>query len=133
MQTVTHPQPEPFNENRIAQLFQHGHWTTGVAEEVVDAWRQSGMTKKQFASRFHVKPYRLEHWDRRLRKERSNALAPVKLHPVKVVQPPPSSRSQEETSVDPCIEMALPSGAVLRIRNGFDVTTLRRVLEAVSC
>ena len=133
MQTVTYPQQEPFNETRIAQLFEHRHWTHAIAEEVIEAWRQSGMTKQQFAHQFRVKPYRLEHWDRRLRKEKSEPLANVSLHPVKVAQPPAPTRSPREATDDPGIEMALPSGAVLRIREGFDVGTLRRVLEAVGC
>ena len=133
MQTVTHPEQESFNETRVAQLFEHRHWTHAIAEEVVEAWRQSGMTKKQFAHRFRVKPYRLEHWDRRLRKEKSEPPATVRLHPVKVAQPPAPTPSSHEATDEPGIEMALPSGAVLRIREGFDVDTLRRVLEAVGC
>jgi len=132
MQTIRYPQHDQFNESRIARLFQHKHWTTEVAEEVIYAWRQSGMTKKEFSHRFDVKPYRLEHWDRRLRKEKASGSTPVKLHPVKV------TRSQRPESSDDAgtglgIEMVLPSGVVLRIGDRFDAATLRRVLEAVGC
>jgi hypothetical protein len=132
MQTVKYSHAEPFNESRIARLFQHRHWNTEVAEEVIEAWRQSGMTKKEFARRFHAKTYRLEHWDRRLRKEKASKQMPVTLHPVKVT---PSRRLEPSHAArtGPGVEMVLPSGAVLRINDGFDVATLRRVLEAVGC
>ena len=125
---------EPFDEKHIARLFQHRYWTTEIAEQVLEAWQKSGVTKRAFSRRFGVKPGRLEHWGRRLRKEREKGgEIPLRVYPVKVTGRAGSSRKNGSGNHGADIDMVLPSGVVLKLGADFDGAMLRRVLEAVGC
>jgi transposase len=93
----------------------------------VERWQRSGLGAKEFAERERLDAGQLSWWKWRL-KTRA-AAPPSALLPVRVVarrDPAPAA----EPAVSP-IEIALPSGARLRVVQGVDEETLARVVRAV--
>ena len=102
------------------------YWREEDARVVVEAWRESGMTRAAFARRHGVDLQRLARWSARL----GEAAGPsVRFHPVRL--------AMTESPHVGGIELQLGAGRRIRLEHGFDVEDLRRVLEllgeSVSC
>ena len=131
--------PNILSETQLAALIRQDRWSEEEARAIVQAWRRSGLSRKNFTEQFGVKAYRLEYWSgkvMRLEREaaRSNAQAPVKVFPVRLTRS--GARNPEVPDVDcpnNCIELVVPSGVRVRLGRDFDTQTLRRIMEAVGC
>lgn len=95
--------------------------------QLVVRWKRSGLGATAFAEREGVDPGQLSWWKWRLKSrtpEHAAAIVPVRVvarrEPVAVAEAPTAS-----------IEVALPSGARLRVGCGVDEETLVRVVRAL--
>jgi hypothetical protein len=86
------------------------HWREEDARAVLDRLESSGLSVRQFAARERLSAVRLYRWRARLAGF-SKAPAFVEIRP----------------TVIPTIEVVLPTGHVVRVPNGFDEETLRRL------
>jgi len=127
------------SETQLTDLMRQKRWNEQEARSIVQAWRQSGLSRRAFAEQFGVKPYRLEHWSgkvKRLDRENghSDTRAPVKVFPVRLTGS--GARKPKAPDADcpsDCIELVVPSGVRVRLGHDFNVQTLRRIMEAVGC
>ena len=93
-----------------------GHWTHAEAEDVLRAWRDSGLSLKRFAREQGIASQRLYWWRQKL--ERARARPSTALVAVSVTPPPRG---------DP-VTVVLRSGHMVRVAPGFDEDTLSRVV-----
>jgi hypothetical protein len=92
----------------------------------VRRWKESGLTRDQFAAQAGLNGGTLAYWQWRLQKEgapkrttkKSSAPKFIELSPIPGWSPEPSER----------IELVLTDGVVVRVPTSFDDETLRRVL-----
>lgn len=106
----------------FALILKRRRWTTGDAEAVLSAWRESGDSLSQFASRHGLVAWRLMRWRRLLGKR-----ATVQFHRVRVVSP--SNRSMG--SAGDTLELVLRDGRRVAVRRGFDAALLEDLVRAV--
>jgi len=85
---------------------------------VVGAWQRSGLTIRDFCARRSLAEHNFHAW-RRILAERDEERAAPGFVPVEVV------------GAAAAIEIELPGGAVVRVRDGVDGATLRQVLAAL--
>lgn len=91
-------------------------WTEAKARSVLAALDASGLSVMQFAAREGLNDKRLYHWRARFR------MAAMKKPTFVEIKPAASS---------PIIEVVLDSGHLVRVPNGFDGVTLRRLVDAL--
>ena len=99
------------------------YWGEEEARVIVAAWHASGETLAAFARRYRVDRRRVARWARRL-----EASTPVRFHPVRLTEeaePRPSASAQ-------AIEIELPSGARIRVPQGFEAEDLRRLWSVLA-
>lgn len=56
------PTPPPLSPNKLAQILPKRRWTRSEAAKVVQAWRDSGMTRRTFCQRHGVDEQRMARW-----------------------------------------------------------------------
>ncbi len=103
-------------------------WRAEQAEQVMNAWRESGLSKVEFARHHGLKIERLERWFSKL--ERSNARKspdPV-FRPVRLKKPQPA---QSGGTVD--LEVLIGEDIRLRLRPGFDAKEVERLIRVLRC
>ena len=103
--------------------------TEAVAEgsiSAADQWREriaeqqrSGTSIKQFCKERGLAEHSFYAWRRRLQRAETVRFAVVE------------RGLRQETTMDACVELILPTGERLRIAGGVDAMTLRTVLEAL--
>jgi hypothetical protein len=96
--------------------------------QLVEQWKTSGLTGPQFGAQQHVDPGQLAWWKWHL-KTRAPSSPGTALVPVRVVARRTPQRI-DEPGISP-IEIALPSGARLRVVRGVDEDTLTRVVRSL--
>jgi hypothetical protein len=96
--------------------------TAAEWSKLVERWRRSKLTAREFAAREGIAPSTLAWWKWRLgsKTERRSQVAVV---PVEVV---PVRAPTTETSVEVVL-----GNVVVRVRSGFDAQTLGRVLDVL--
>ena len=94
----------------------------------VERWQRSGLGAAEFARREGLDARQLSWWKWRLGRSAAEPGSPT-LVPVRVVAR--ASLAQEDAVAGGPIEIALPSGARLRVPSGVDEPTLLRVLRAL--
>lgn len=104
----------------LARAAQVRRWSAGVAEMVLRAFADSGLSRIEFAARHGIHEQRIYQWQRRL------ALTTDAMETPPVVF---RELSGPLTIDSPrSFELVLPSGMVLRIPAAFDATALRQLL-----
>ncbi len=101
------------------------YWREPDARVWVEAWRQSGQTRSEFARTHGIPVERLSRWARRLR-ERAAAES-IRFHRVRVEQSTATHASSDER-----IELGLGEGRSVRLPRGFDAADLRRLLDVLA-
>ena len=98
---------------RMSREARRAHW-----REVMDAWRESGLSKAAFCRERGIGQHLFYYWQRRL----GEGASPVGegFTRVEVVDPAASG-----------VRLRLVSGLVLELEPGFDEGTLARVLRVV--
>jgi hypothetical protein len=92
----------------------------------VRRWKESGLTRDQFAALAGLNGGTLAYWQWRLHKEGASKRAPKKSAPPKFIELTPMAGWSPETPER--IELVLTDGVVVRVPASFDDETLRRVL-----
>lgn len=92
--------------------------------EIVGEFEKSGLTQTAFATRAGIHVSVLGRWIRDLRGRLRGKRDP-KVIPVRVTAPKPSSPGTDS------LEVVLRNGRLIRLRAGFDETTLRRLVETL--
>ena len=101
---------------------------------MVTAWKQSGLTMRDFAAQHGLPQKRLERWSCKLRKRDAlRSDPPLRLVPLQVAKPAESQTQAENSHCADAIELALPSGFRVTVRSGFDTGALERLLQVVGC
>jgi hypothetical protein len=100
------------------------YWREADARVWVDAWRESGQTRADFARTHGIKVERLSRWARRL-SIRAEAQDSAAFHPVRVRLPQAMREGDER------IELELADGCRIRLPHGFDAVDLRQVLDVL--
>ena len=123
---------KPLSLATVARL---RRWRVEHARVAVDAYRDSGLTIREFSERHGFPPKRLERWSCKLRKlEAAASKNAVSFLPVTVtnsaMQTSPDGPNPSNTGP---IELTLPSGIRVHLRSNFDCDALRRLLEVVEC
>jgi transposase-like protein len=96
-------------------------WTTAVARQVLAALSASGLSRHEFADKHGIHEQRLYNWQRRLvETEAGNSVQFREL-------------AAPAVSLDPRLEVVLPSGVLLRVPPGFDAAAVARLLEILGC
>jgi transposase-like protein len=90
---------------------------------VLAAWSASGLSRHEFADKHGIHEQRLYNWQRRLGETGAGGSVQFR----EVAAPAPV------VSVDPRLELVLPSGVLLRVPPGFDETALARLLAILGC
>lgn len=92
-------------------------WTSEVAREVLAAWSASGLSRQEFADKHGIHEQRLYNWQRRL--VETGADTNVQFREL----------AAPAVSLDPRLEVVLPSGVLLRVPSSFDAAAVARLLE----
>lgn len=99
--------------------------------QVVGAWKRSGLSATEFGKRRRVLPATLKWWRWRLGK--AGLPGPVSAAPapefIEVAVVPSSERGRERR---PVVAIELPGEIVIRVENGCDEETLRRVVTVLA-
>ena len=101
---------------RVAAL---RYWRAADARVVVEAWKRSGETCSEFASRYGIHPQRLRRWAEEL-EARGESL---NFHPVRLVQGEAGPGPKDQP-----IEIVLVESCSVRVPAGFAAADLERVL-----
>ena len=108
----------------------HAFWRAHIA-----AWRESGLTQRAYCHRESLPETQLSHWKHRLAKSQRRSRVKRSLVPVQVLEPPPAELDSAVSESPRCapapsaaLSVVLDGGLRLEIGEGFDATTLRRVL-----
>jgi len=96
-------------------------WTAEVARQVLAAWSASGLSRQEFADKHGIHDQRLYNWQRRLAE--TGAGSSVQFREL----------AAPAVSLDPRLEVVLPSGVLLRVPPSFDPTAVARLLEVLGC
>lgn len=102
------------------------YWRAAEAAQVVEVWRQSGVSGAAFAREHGLSVRRLLRWRDRL----ARAEAPV-FHPVRVVDPHEPASAERAV-----LELEVRGGRRIRVPAGFDAELLEelvRTVEAFTC
>jgi hypothetical protein len=108
----------------------------------VTRWKESGLTAAQFASEIGVKPGTLKWWSWQLHAKTASS-APTRAL-AKRAAAPITKTTKTATTITPLtfvemtaaietdrLEVVLPSSVRIRVRPGFDSTTLSRLLDVL--
>jgi hypothetical protein len=96
-------------------------WTAAVARQVLAAWSASGLSRQEFGDKHGIHEQRLYNWQRRLAE--TGAGSSVQFREL----------AAPAVSLDPRLEVVLPSGVLLRVPPSFDATAVARLLEILGC
>ena len=107
----------------------------------VQRWMDSGLTAREFANEVGLKPASLSFWKWRLKKDEAHAAKPAKRSQLVQRKSAPPARFVELTApnrgpvasvvaTSACVELVTGAWTV-RVPNGVDDVTLRRVLTVV--
>ncbi len=122
------------HQNLLTAVAHRSRWREEHARIVVAAWKDSGLTMREFAGRHGVPQKRLERWSCKLRKrENSQPEAPLHFVPVEVAATATVRTSVDEQHRADFMEVALPTGIRVSLGAGFDADALRRLLLVVGC
>jgi len=110
----------------VAEVAVRPYWREAEARIVVDAWRESGESMRGFAARHGFQAARLGRWVKRLGGAGREAAAGISFLPVRLraADEPKSTR----LAAVPRIAVVRGDGTRVEIADGFDDSTLRRVL-----
>jgi len=116
----------------LAAVARRPRWREEHARVVVAAWKDSGLTMREFSASNSVPQKRLERWSCKLRK-RDNAQPKEALQflPIEVAGAAPT-RAEHEPGED-FMELSLPTGVRVTLGAGFDADALKRLLLVVGC
>jgi len=95
---------------------------------VVQQWRDSGLSVRQFCQLRELSEASFYAWRRTLQQRGAQA-APVPFLPVRIVPEPTSAAATDGLSSD--LELLLGNGRRLRVGPAFDASTLRRLLAVL--
>ena len=112
-------------EKEIESLRRIKWWREPHARQVLDLWKQSGMSLLGFCRRYTIGYKRLLRWKQLMEAQ------PVSVGFVQVDLSGPMVRNREDH-----MEILLGNGRIIRIRPGFDSASLRQLLavaEASPC
>ena len=101
----------------------------------VERWAESGLSAREFAAELGVNAARLANWKYRLEAAaRKAATKPPLTEGVQFVEVKTTAPDLEalRTVTPPRFELVLTCGATVRIPEGFDATTLRRLLDVMT-
>jgi len=104
-------------------------WSEQHARKVVGAWKDSGLSAREFGARYGVPRKRLECWSSKLGKKDKAAAKALQFVPVAVAPVADDSGHAGLGSM----ELVLPRGIRLILSTDFDAPALKRLLEAVGC
>ncbi len=108
--------------DQLSAIVHKRRWNAAEAELVIKASQESGMPLSDFAQKHGLQRARLWRWSSRLRRRPGQ---PIVFHPVRIVEPPPASRSHA------VIEVVLLDGRRVRLAEGFPAADLARVLAVL--
>jgi hypothetical protein len=118
----------------LAAAARRHRWREEHASVVVGAWRDSGMTMREFALGHGLPLKRLENWSCKLRKkDKAKPKEPLQFLPIEVAAPTEVSPAADERHGSDSMELSLPAGIRVTLGTGFDAAALKRLLEAVGC
>jgi transposase-like protein len=106
------------------QLGGRKYWREADARRIIEAWQASGLSLREFSRRHGIHPRRLARWSRRL--EQAAAQRP-QFHPVRLI----AARVITPPSDEPGIEIILPHGHRVGVRDGFSAADLHSVLDVL--
>lgn len=107
--------------------------TAAEIERIVGRFRGSGLTQTEFCRRERIHPSVLGRWLRRCdeKKEPRRSAGSRRTHLARVRVAPGPAGESGNSCPSTAIEIAAPSGHVIRVLPGFDPEVLRQVLIAV--
>jgi transposase-like protein len=108
---------------RAESLVTRRRWTPEEARSVLDAVERSGSTIRAFALAHGLDPQRLYQWRCRLGKAEPTTFREITVRP---------TTSVAEVRGSGAFEVALASGAVVRVPESFDGEALARLLDVLS-
>lgn len=104
-------------------------WSEQHARMVVGAWKNSGLSAREFGARHGMPKKRLESWSSKLGKRDKAAANALQFVPVDVV---PAAGGFTHAGPG-LMELVLPRGIRLTLSSDFDAPALKRLLEVVGC
>lgn len=113
------------SSKELRAILRRRRWTAEEASAVLDAVAASGLSLNGFATRHGLQPCRLYRWSRQLRR------GAAQVEPVGFEEVPVPVPAADEWRDDDRIEVALPSGHVVRLGASFDDGALRRLLAVL--
>lgn len=107
-----------------AEAAQARRWSTSIAEKVLRAFADSGLSRVDFAARHGIHEQRLYQWQRRLSATIVAPTAPATFRELAR----PAGTAEEQPSP---FELVLPSGMTLRIPASFESPALSQLLQVL--
>jgi hypothetical protein len=119
-------------QERLTEVAKRSYWHRDDARLVVAAWRASGLSQAEFASRYDLGLRRISRWAARLAGGETDGAqrrtAPLVFHPVRLAR---RVERAAEGGMAP-IEIMLQDGGVIRVPPGSAREDLEVVLSALS-
>lgn len=95
----------------------------------VQQWKKSGQTAEVFAARRGLNPSTLRWWSSTLQRSAAPERAPAP--EVGFARVVPVDTAPARSDEPAALELVLPSGRVVRVRQGFDAALLRELIAAL--
>jgi hypothetical protein len=114
-------------------------WRKADAQAVLERWKRSGLSIRQFTEQEGFSQNRLYNWRKKLFPQDAINSSSLKMLPVKIVgsMGPGSNKQITEVrssmlSQDDIMEVVCHNGWIVRVRPGFDIAALNRLVGLLS-
>ena len=118
----------------LTAVARRSRWREAEARVVVDAWKDSGLSLREFTDQHQLPHKKLERWVCTFRKaEQPTENNPMRFMPVQIKAHAAPVGGAEDGLGPDSMQIKLPTGLSVTVGPGFDAAALKRLVETVRC
>ena len=118
----------------LTAVARRSRWREAETRVVVDAWKDSGLSLREFTDRHNLPHKKLERWVCAFRKaEQPTENNPMRFMPVQLKAHAAPEGGAEDGLGSNSMQIELPTGLSVTVGPGFDAAALKRLVETVRC
>jgi transposase-like protein len=130
---------EILEQDALTRVMQSKSWSDEDGRIAVAAWKESGLSRAEFARQYGTTPHRLQYWSGKMAvtKTRSkptsrsrSSTSVLQFHPLRAGIPTGKTKKRSSSNdYTGNIDLILENGITIRLGPDFDADALERLLE----